>query len=202
MTGPGRGVDRLRDGPRGDDIRVPLFRCEFVEVFVSVARSSMAAPTSLKSKAVLGSSEDCLLESSRSCSPRVRLSPLASGGSEIDTDGIEDRPTVEDFGVDAPELLHPTVKVNAGLGLLSIEAMGSEAGVWLGAKAPLLIGPTLPFSIPSLLPARKANVLGTLPDVGVTFPDTEHEAGFDRGEITCCTISIGRGRGRHSVGMD
>ena len=86
-------------------------------------------------------------------------------------DGVEDRPIVEDFGVDAAELLQPTVKVNAGLGLLSIEAMGSEVGVWFGSDTSRVIGRPSLLPFPSSLPPRKANTLGILPDVGVTFPD-------------------------------
>lgn len=47
-------------------------------------------------------------------------------------EGVEDGRKVEDVGVDAFELLRPTVKVKAGLGLLSIEAMSSELGAWFG----------------------------------------------------------------------
>lgn len=110
-------------------------------------------------------------------------------------DGVEDRPKVGDFGVDAPELLQPTVKVKAGLGLLSIEAMGPEVGARFGTKLPLLVGRTSSFSLPLSLPALKANMLGILPDVGVTFPATEEdEAELDRAESTCCMISKSRKR--------
>lgn len=192
-----------------------MFSGALLGLCVSVVRASMAAPISFKSKAVLGSPEDCLLERSRSCIPCVRLSPLASdgdvmlvvagvaaGGSGIDMDGVKDRPKVEDFGVDAPELLQPTVKVNAGLGLLSIEAMGSEAGVWLGTKVPWVFGRTLWLPLPSSLPARKANVLGILSDVGVTFPDEDEDGvEVDPVESTCCTISKMRKRGRQWLGL-
>lgn len=109
------------------------------------------------------------------------VTELIGGGVEIDMEGVEDGRKVEDVGVDAFELLRPTLKVKAGLGLglLSIEAMGSELGARFEEES-------LSSSLP---PARKANRLETLPDVGVVFPVREEEAELDRAESTCSMVS-------------
>lgn len=100
VIGPGRGRDLRREYPGGDTTRDPLAR----GVPAPWARSSIAAPISLRSRPALGCRADCPL--ARPSSLRLYVSPVLSlsdtatelpvatvseGSCEIDTGGIGDR---------------------------------------------------------------------------------------------------------------